>query len=430
MTQIPAWALIPFILQLLMIAVAPLAFEHWWERNRNKLIVSVILSIPVCIFMLTKGMTHNLEHQILFDYIPFIILLCALFVVTGGIHLGGDIAAKPATNLAFLGVGYLLASLMGTTGAAMLLIRPLLRTNQQRKYRVHTVLFFIALVANCGGLLTPLGDPPLFLLYLRGAEFSWFFHLFPEWLITGAILLTIYYFLDNYYFKHEKWEAISADIREKVPIHINGKVNFLLLLGIVASVAFINPQYIPQMADHHAAFPIKFLREILLLLLIGASILLTPKTVRKRNKFTWTPIGEVAFVFLGIFVTMTPALLYLNQHASEMGLTSPWQFYYATGLLSGFLDNAPTALAFHSVAQGLPVSDAVVAGISEALLKAISVASVFFGAMTYIGNGPNFMVKAIAEENGVRMPGFFGYILKFSLIILLPVYILVQLICL
>ncbi|MDR2824498.1 MAG: sodium:proton antiporter [Prevotellaceae bacterium] len=426
--MIPVWALIPFVIQLFTIAIAPLFFEHWWEKNRNKLIVSLVLSVPIVVFTLSNSMFGALEHQILFDYLPFIILLCSLFVITGGIHLGGDIQAKPSVNTAFLGIGYILASIMGTTGAAMLLIRPVLTTNSQRKYKTHTVLFFIAVVANCGGLLTPLGDPPLFLLYLRGAEFTWFLHLIPEWAFVGALLLTIYYFVDKYYFKKEDWVAISADVREKMPIHIHGNMNFALLLGVVLSVAFINPSYIPAMADHHAPLYIKFLREIVLIVLIVLSIVLTRKTVRHQNKFTWSPILEVAAIFLGIFVTMTPALLFLNQHAQAIGLHAPWQFYYATGALSSFLDNAPTALAFHSVAQGLPATaGTLVAGIPEILLKAIAIGAVFFGSMTYIGNGPNFMVKAIAEENKVPMPSFFGYIVKFSLIVLLPVYIVTQL---
>jgi Na+/H+ antiporter NhaD/arsenite permease-like protein len=427
---IPFWILIPFIIQLLVIAVAPLFAAHWWENNRNKLIVSLALSVPIVIFMVLNGIFEKLEHQILFDYIPFIILLGALFVVTGGIHLKGDIMAKPSVNTLFLAVGYVLASVMGTTGAAMLLIRPVLTTNSQRKHKVHTVLFFIAAVANCGGLLTPLGDPPLFLLYLRGASFTWFLNLLPEWFIAGAILLAVYYAVDTYFFRKEEWQDISADMREKVPLRITGNVNFLFLLGIVLSVAFINPSYIPQMGEEHAPVWLGFLREISLLAMAGASLFFTKKQVRRSNKFTWAPILEVAAVFFGIFVTMTPALLFLNQNAESMGLHAPWQFYYATGALSSFLDNAPTALAFHSVAQGLPAIPPLVAGVPEILLKAVSVGAVFFGAMTYIGNGPNFMVKAIAEENGVKMPGFFAYMLKFSLIILLPIYILVQLICL
>ena len=425
--SIPTWILIPFCVQLIVIAIAPLFFEHWWENNRNKLFVSLVLSVPPVIYLLAHQMGIKLEHQIFYDYVPFIILLCTLFVVTGGIHIGGDIQALPSTNTAFLGIGYVLASIIGTTGAAMLLIRPLLTTNQQRLYKTHTVLFFIAAVANCGGLLTPLGDPPLFLLHLRGAGFTWFLHLLPEWAFTGTMLLTIYYFTDRIYFRKEPWEDISADIREKVPIHIKGNVNFILLFAVVLSVAFINPEYISAMKDHDAPLYIKFLREEALVLLIILSLILTKKHVRGQNKFTWSPILEVAAVFLGIFITMTPALIFLNQHAQTIGLSKPWHFYYATGSLSSFLDNAPTALALHSVAEGLPLQGTAIAGISEILLKAIAVGAVFFGSMTYIGNGPNFMIKAIAEENKVPMPSFFAYIIKFSLIVLLPIYIITQL---
>lgn len=426
--EVPFASLIPFIIQLLFIAVAPLLFHHWWENNRNKLLVSIVLSLPVVLFMMSNYMLDNLEHQMLFDYLPFVILLSALFVITGGIHLNGDIQATPKANTIFLGLGYLLASAMGTTGAAMLLIRPILRINEQRKFKTHTVLFFIALVANCGGLLTPLGDPPLFLLYLRGAEFTWFLKLLPEWLFVGIVLLTIYYLLDRfYYMKKEEWTAISADMKEKTPITISGNINFVLIVGVVLSVAFINKQYIPSMADHHSPFYVQFLREIVLGVLIVLSLLMTPKGVRDKNRFTWTPILEVAALFLGIFATMTPALLYLNQHSASLGITTSAHFYYFTGILSAFLDNAPTALAFHSIAEGLPLIGTQVADISEILLKAISTAAVFFGAMTYIGNGPNFMVKAIAEDNKVPMPSFFGYIIKFSIVILLPVYILTQL---
>ena len=426
--EIPFSALIPFIIQLLFIAIAPLIVEHWWEKNRNKLLVSLVLSTPVVLFMMSNNMLGNLEHQILADYLPFVIQLASLFVITGGIHLSGDIQATPRTNTIFLAIGYVLASFMGTTGAAMLLIRPILRTNQQRHFRTHTVMFFIVLVANCGGLLTPLGDPPLFLLYLRGASFTWFMHLLPEWLFVGSLLLAIYYLLDRfYYFKKEEWTNISADIKEKRPLRVSGNINFVFLLGVVASVAFINQQYIPQMSENDAPFYIKFLRELVLMVLIALSLVFTKREVRGQNNFTWSPILEVAALFLGIFATMTPALLFLNQHSSSLGVVSPAQFYYFTGTLSSFLDNAPTAVAFHSVAEGLPLVGNQVTGISEIILKAISTAAVFFGAMTYIGNGPNFMVKSIAEDNNVPMPSVFTYILKFSLPVLLPVYILCQL---
>ncbi len=427
--EVAIWTLIPFVLMLLSIAIVPLVAEHWWESNRNKFIVSLVLGVPTAIYLICAGMGHNLEHQMLFDYVPFIILLCALFVVTGGIHIGGDIEAKPATNTLILAIGFVLASIMGTTGAAMLLIRPLIEINKERKYKVHTILFFIALVANCGGLLTPLGDPPLFLLYLRGAEFTWFLGMLPEWAFVGALLLTAYFVADSYYHKREPQINLQLDKTQKQPIHMTGNINFLWLVGVVASVAFINQSYIPAMGEHDAPLYVKFLREIALVVLIALSLITTPKKVRSDNHYSWEPIIEVAVLFFGIFITMTPALLYLNQHAASLGLDAPWQFFYSTGLLSSFLDNAPTAVAFYSVAQGLPVVEGttMVAGVPEALLMAISMGSVFFGALTYIGNGPNFMVKSIAEQSGVKMPSFFGYMIRFSLIVLLPTYIIMQL---
>lgn len=434
--EIPFWILLPFVAMLLCIAIAPLVAEEKWEKNLNKFAVSMVLGSVVAIWMVANNnaeneFTHKLVHQMVFDYIPFILLLTALFVVTGGIHVKGDIQATPKVNTLILAIGFVLASLMGTTGAAMLLIRPLLATNSQRKYTTHTVLFFIALVANTGGLLTPLGDPPLFLLYLRGAEFTWFLSLLPIWAFVGISLLAIYYLLDTYYYtKHEALEHLMHDAREQEPIRIDGNINFLWLAGVVASVMFINSGYIPVMGEEHAPIYIKLLREIVLVAIIFLSLYTTKKQVRQDNHYSWAPIIEVAVLFVGIFATMTPALIYLNANAADLGLTKPWQFYYSAGTLSSFLDNAPTAVAFHSVATGLPMTEGVpmVAGVQEVLLKAIATASVFFGAMTYIGNGPNFMVKAIAEESGLRMPSFFGYMFKFSLVVLLPLYIIVQLI--
>ena len=430
-----AWSMIPFGLMLLAIAVAPLLAEHWWESNKHKLTVALFLGVPTAICLIMGGMMHELEHQLFGDYVPFIILLLALYVVTGGIHVSGDIKATPWVNTSFLGLGWLLASIMGTTGAAMLLIRPLITTNKQREHKVHTILFFIALCANCGGLLTPLGDPPLFMLFLRGAEFSWFMSMWAPWLFTGALLMGIYFVWDTIYYKKEHAQALQADHEQQVPLVFKGKHNFLYLVGIVLTVAFINSGTIPEMANPHAPMWLRYLREIVLLSLTFGSLYTTKRNVRYgMNKFSWAPIMEVAVLFLGIFTTMTPALAYLNANAASLGLDATWQFYYSTGLLSSFLDNTPTAVAFHSVATGLTPDQMAVfggdmmAGIPEILLKAICIGSVFFGAMTYIGNGPNFMVKAIAEENGIKMPSFFGYMLKFSLVVLLPVYILVQLI--
>ncbi|WP_372949377.1 sodium:proton antiporter [Mariniphaga sp.] len=425
--SMPLWMSIPFVIILLFIAVGPLLFNHWWEENKNKLIVSLVLGVPVSILLFYRGLHHELIHQILFDYIPFIILLGALFIITGGIHLKGDIEAKPITNTTFLAIGGLLASFMGTTGAAMLLIRPIIRTNQERKFKVHTILFFIAIVANAGGMLTPLGDPPLFLLYLRGAPFTWFFGLFWPWLFVNSIFLLLYYIIDSYYHAKEPIATIVRDRTNIEPIRLKGTLNFLFLLGVVLSVAFLNQQFIPAIHENHN---LAFIREGVILLMAILSLVTSSNEMRYiHNKFTWGPIVEVAFLFFGIFITMVPALIYIRENAPSFGINTPLLFYSVTGGLSAFLDNAPTAVSFHNLALGMTSQFSgltLVAGIPEIILKAISLGAVFFGAMTYIGNGPNFMVKAIAEENEIAMPGFFGYIFKFSIIILLPVYILTQ----
>lgn len=431
MPQVELWALTPFAIMLLSIAVMPLIAGKWWENNLHKFYVALALSVPTGYYLIANGMGENLQHQILKDYLPFIILLGALFIVTGGIRINGDIQARPRNNTFIMAIGYLLASFIGTTGAAMLLIRPLLEFNKQREYKVHTVVVFIALVANCGGILTPLGDPPLFLLYLRGAEFSWFMNMLPEWLTVGAIILTGYYFVDRYIYYHKEHIAnVMADFREKTLLYIKGRINIIYLICIILTVAYINPSHLPQMGAEDAPLRESAMREIILIIIALFSILTTRRGLREANQFSWEPLTEVAVVFIGIFVTMTPALIYLNANATSLGLQTPDQFFYGAGFLSAFLDNSPTAVAFHTVAQGIPhATDAVmVAGVPQEILRAISLGAVFFGAMTYIGNGPNFMVKSIAEHNGVKMPSFFGYMFRFSLIIMLPVYIIVQLI--
>lgn len=423
--EIPLLSLLPFVLMLLSIAVFPLFWNHLWEKNKNKLYVAIALSIPVIIYLLANNFSHQLIHTMIFDYVPFLILLGALFTITGGILLLGDIAAKPKVNTLFLGIGAVLASLMGTTGAAMLLIRPVIQTNKQRTFKVHTILFFIGIVANCGGLLTPLGDPPLFMMYLRGAPFTWFFHLAPEWFVTNLLLLIIYFFVDTYFYKKEPASAIARDLSNIKPLKIEGKRNFIFLVGVVLAVAFLNEQYL-SFININPYF--KFIREAVIVLMAFLSMQFTPKLLRTSNNFTWHPIEEVAYLFLGIFITMVPCLLYLETNAKQLGVETVSQFYYYTGLLSSFLDNTPTAVTFHSLALGLGITEGtLVAGIPEILLKAISTGAVFFGSMTYIGNGPNFMVKAVAEENNIKMPDFFSYMFKFSIIVLLPIFILVQL---
>jgi len=426
---IPGWMLIPFAVMLLSIAVLPLIPKvgEWWEENVHKLIISCILGLPVIIWMCNKGLGENLMHQMVYDYVPFILLLMALFVTTGGICIKGDLKATPVTNTTILAIGWVLASFMGTTGAAMLLIRLLLETIKERKYKVHTVLFFIAIVANCGGLLSPLGDPPLFLLFQKGADFTWWMeNMMGEWAVTGALLLLIYFVTDTYLYGKEPIKNLAEDEAQQKKLQMSGLVNLAWLLGVVCSTMFINPKYIPAMGAEHAPFYLKLLREWVFIIIIVGSWLTTKKKTRKANNYSWTPILEVACVFLGIFITMTPALMYLGQMKDSIQavLSEPWHYVYTTGLLSAFLDNAPTAMVFNSMA---PFGD--IAGLAnDVYLKAISMGAVFFGALTYIGNGPNFMVKSIAEQEGIDMPSFFGYMGKFSLVVCLPVYIITQLI--
>lgn len=433
--SVEPYLLVPFVVMLLSIAIVPLAFPRFWDRNRNKLLYTMLIAIPTAVLLHRAGLGEELKHQMLYDYLPFISLLATLYVVTGGIRIHYNTSPTPLVNTMVLFIGYGLASIVGTTGAAILLIRPLLEINRNRQYRIHTVLFFTAVVANCGGILTPLGDPPLFLLYLRGASFTWFLSMFPQWVFVGSVLLFVYFVIDSYIWRYREKaiytsKALDDNEEEAVRISVSGVVNFFYLSAILLSVAFINPSYIPAIADKEAPLVVQFAREIVLLVILLLSLLTTHRRVRQTNHFSWSPIIEVAILFIGIFVTMTPALIFLNENAAALGLSKPWQFFFSTGALSSFLDNAPTAVAFHTVAKGLPIAEGstLVAGIPDILLQAIALGSVLFGAMTYIGNGPNFMVKAIAENDGLRMPSFFGYIFKFSLIFLLPTYIAVALI--
>ncbi|MCE5305326.1 sodium:proton antiporter [bacterium] len=429
--SIPLWAGIPFALMLGAIAIMPLATPKFWDSNRNKLIVALVLGIPTAIWMLFNNLSTELEHTMMFDYLPFVILLGSLFVITGGIYISGDIESTPRNNTILLAIGAIFASLMGTTGAAMLLIRPLLKINLERKRKTHSILFFIAIVANAGGLLTPLGDPPLFMLYLRGVPFTWFLNLFPEWAVTNLILLTIYFIWDSMQYKKENPEDIIFDRTNIQPIRVQGSMNFVWLLGVVLSVAIINPLMIPSLGNSDYA---TLIREVVIIGLAACSLIFTKKEVHKSNDFTWHPILEVAYLFLGIFITMGPVLTYLEVNAANIGINTPVQFYYITGLLSSFLDNTPTAVTFYSLALGLVEHSPqlfahipLVGNIPAHYLSAISIGAVFFGSMTYIGNGPNFMVKSIAEQQKIPMPHFFGYMYKFSLLVLLPTFIIVQL---
>jgi len=406
-TPPPIYSVVPFVAMLLAIAFLPLALPQWWEPNRNKLVVSAGLGLPVLVLYLAReprALLHSAG-----DYVSFIVLLTGLYVIAGGILLRGDLEATPAVNSAFLGGGALLASLIGTTGASMLVIRALLQTNRERVRVTHTVVFFIFLVSNIGGMLTPLGDPPLFLGYLAGVPFTWTLRLWRPWLTMILILLATYFVWDTIQHRRESRAALRLDHTRLQPLRIHGGVNGLWLAGVVAAVALL-----------HAP-----LREFVILGLAALSLWLTPREIRRANQFTALPMVEVAVLFIGIFLTMIPALELLHLRGAELGVREPWQFFWAAGGLSSFLDNAPTYLTFLALAQGQGLPGEVV-GVPHSILAAISLGSVAMGANSYIGNAPNFMVKAIAEAAGVRMPSFLGYTV-YSGAVLLPVFGLVTL---
>jgi Na+/H+ antiporter NhaD/arsenite permease-like protein len=497
--KLPLWSVIPFAGILLSIALFPLIAPHFWHYHFPKVsafwafvfalpflaaysdnawlsIVAVLLPVgPFILVIASKerpkalwgglftlfiatftglfilhgvggAAWHEILHIYIVDYIPFIILLWALYTVAGGIVVSGTLRGSPAVNTVMLLIGTIIASWIGTTGAAMVLIRPLLRANKWRRKKVHVVVFFIFLVANIGGSLTPLGDPPLFLGFLHGVSFFWTFHILPEMLVVSIILLILFFGLDSYYYRKEDPPPEDG---EGEPIRVSGIYNFLFLGGIVGSVLMSGTAKLGEvniMGVHQTIQ--NLLRDALLVTMGVLSLAVTPQKLRKANEFTWAPIQEVAYLFAGIFMTIIPALAILKAGSEGAfaflvnAVNTPGQYFWATGVLSSFLDNAPTYLTFFSSAQGklypgvseleaVPylmghVKEGVVNG--SAYLAAISAGAVFMGANTYIGNAPNFMVKSIAEESGIPMPSFFGYMFKYSLTILVPLFIIVSLI--
>ena len=432
--DVPLIAVAPFVLLLLAIATLPIAAHHWWESNRNRGIVSAVLALPVAGWLLVgpEHGGHWLAHAGL-EYAAFLALLGSLFVITGGIHIGGSLAGTPAVNTAVLGVGAAIASLVGTTGASMLLIRPLLRANARRTRKAHLVVFFIFVVSNAGGLLTPLGDPPLFLGFLRGVPFDWTLRLWGPWLLVNGALLAIFFGFDGVMARREPASAAAAGEGPRERLRLDGKLNFLWLLGVVLTSLVVGTVSRGQGWSQETRDGALVLGMVAMAAL---SLWTTPAGVRPANKFSWAPIVEVAVIFAGIFVTMVPAMKLLDTMGAEgrISLTEPWQYFWVTGALSAFLDNAPTYVTFATIACGVvgratgvpiaPTSLDVLAAdpTGASYLAAVSCGAVFLGAGTYIGNGPNFMVKAIAEENGVRMPSFFGYVL-WSAAILVPVLV-------
>ncbi|OPY73210.1 MAG: hypothetical protein A4E64_02655 [Syntrophorhabdus sp. PtaU1.Bin058] len=408
-TQFPLWSCTFFIVLLLSIAVFPLAASEWWSRHYY--MFTFLLAVPAAFVVITKESTLLLH--IFDEYLSFIILLGSLFVVAGGIVIRLGARGTPILNCTLLLLGAFFASFIGTTGASMVLIRPMLRANRRRKHVSHIFIFFIFLVSNIGGLLTPLGDPPLFLGFLRGVPFVWTMKLFPFWIFTVVILLAVFYIFDAIMIKKEDKGVFLETVDEisQKKIEIKGKINFVFLLIVIGSL------FLPHV-----------LREMVMLAAMALSIYFTSVALREENAFTYHPIIEVAVLFAGIFVTMAPAIKILEVNGSRLGFNEPWQFFWATGTLSSFLDNAPTYLILFSSAQSVALANNIVhnlvVGVPEVYLKAISVGAVMMGANTYIGNGPNFMVKAICEENDIGMPSFFGY-MAWSFIILIPVFLLV-----
>ena len=429
---------VPFAGILLSIAIFPLVLPDFWHHNFGKisLLWATILIIP---FLIKEGVTvtvYEVLHVGLLEYIPFIILLLALFTISGGVRLTGTLVGTPIVNLLIILIGTLLASWMGTTGAAMLLIRPLINANKHRKNKVHIIVFFIFLVANIGGSLTPLGDPPLFLGFLKGVDFFWTTSamLFPM-LIMASALLVIFYFLDSYYLKKENVMIDTSG--EKIKLGIEGTINLVFIAGVIGAVlisGFWKP-HISFDVYHGVHLELQNIaRDFMLLGLTYASWTYTSQQIRKDNEYTWFPIVEVAKLFAGIFITIIPAIAILkagtngalagiiNSVSNENGPVNIMYFWY-TGVLSSFLDNAPTYLVFFNTAGGDPI---VLMGEMKNTLLAISAGAVFMGANTYIGNAPNFMVKSISESSGIEMPSFFGFFFKWSIPILLPLFVIVS----
>jgi len=444
-TLLPYWTVAPFIFILLAIALLPLFSSHWWESNLNKGVISTLCSLPVLAYLVTLGpLGMEVLSEVLKDYYAFIILLVALFTISGGIYLEGDLKASPIVNTAFLGLGAILASFIGTTGAAMLLIRPMLNTNRERKIKKHIFIFFIFLVANIGGSLLPVGDPPLFLGYLFGVPFFWTLRLWPLWLTEVAILLVIFYIWDTWAYSKESPADLRRDEREVKKLKVHGLFNLALIMGVLCSVIFLKDYTV---GSYH--IPLAWMQQPAMILLALISFARDHrekekarksghthfKTPRENNFFTFYPMIEVAVLFIGIFITMVPAICLLKAHGAETGVKHAWQFFWMSGGLSSFLDNAPTYATYFALGQGVTKGLLASGGgislvtgntgpISEGILMAISAGSVFMGANTYIGNAPNFMVKSICEEAKVKMPSFFGY-MAYSIGILIPSFLLI-----
>lgn len=423
---------LPFICLLLSLALVPLVAPRFWHKHYAT-VAAFWAAMFLAMFFArreTTEATHHLAHSLLAEYLPFILLLTALYVIAGGIRITGKLAGTPTVNLAILAIGAASASWIGTTGAAMLFIRPLLRANEKRRFRVHMVIYFIILVANCGGALTPLGDPPLFLGFLHGVDFFWTTeHMLPLTLLVCGILLVQFWLLDSFLWRREKHSHTPEEEHpEETKLNVEGAANFALLAGVllavIASSGTGDGAAVTVWGVHLTYGELG--RDLALLGLAWLSWRWTPKHIRTENHFTWFPMKEVAAIFVAIFITIIPLLEALK--GGELMVTEVLHgsahYFWITGLLSSILDNAPTYLVFFNAAGG----DAQVLMTEKShLLLAISAGAVFMGALTYIGNAPNFMVRAIAQERGVKMPGFFGYTF-WAALILMPIFALMTLI--
>ena len=437
-TVLSAWWTIPFAGMLLSIALFPLFARHFWERHYAKVTLfwSLALALPLLALHRAAG-THHLIEVILVDYIPFLVILWALYTVASGIFVTGTMHGTPLQNTLMIAAGTALASWVGTTGASIVMVRPLVRAIAWRKHRAHTVVFFIFLVSNVGGALTPLGDPPLFLGFLHGVPFFWTLRLFPMMLALALPLLVIYFALDSWYYRHDPPKTVYG-VRER--IGLIGWQNFFFLIVIVMVVLASGTWNAGTVRILGVEREVSgLIRDAALIMISMVSFRTTPEKIHRDNLFSWGPVKEVAVLFAGIFITMIPAIAILR--AGDEGALSgmvdlarePRHYFWLTGGLSSFLDNAPTYLTFFNTAlgslePGKPESEAVkhLLTTHAHYLEAISCGAVFMGANTYIGNAPNFMVKSIAEHAGISMPGFFGYIVKYTIPVLMPLFLIVM----
>ena len=441
-STVPVWLCIPFAGLLLCIAVMPLVKAEWWESHQP-LVVALWIILMVVPFAFVYGAGKTAETVldcIVNDYLTFIILLFGLFCVSGNITMEGDFAGSPRVNVGLLALGTLLASCIGTTGASMLMVRPVIKMNSWRKRKGHIMIFFIFMVSNMGGCLTPIGDPPLLMGFMRGVPFTWSLRLFPVLVFNMVILLTVFYFIDRRAYRRDIALGMRPDIsKPTTTFKVNGLHNIIFMIMIVAGVvlsgvlpgmkAFQNADgsviSIPIFRSVRLAVP-TLIEIVIILVAAFLSFKTTKSDVRTKNHFTWGAIEEVAVLFIGIFITMQPALMILKSKGAELGLTKPLEMFWATGALSSFLDNTPTYLVFLTTAGTLGATSGIattVGTVAVKMLMAISCGAVFMGANTYIGNAPNFMVKSISDENGIKMPSFFGYMLC-SLKFLIPVFII------